>query len=127
MFKILKKIILLICVVFMSSTYAYSMQEHHEKCDNGDYVICEEIGQLYLMGMGVEQSNEKAKEFFQKSYDISLEACEKNNNFEACHYVGNMYDSDYDIVIVPHDSNKAQEFFKKACDGGFKDSCEFVN
>lgn len=46
--------------------------------------------------------------------------CEKGNNAEGCYNLGFMY---FDGIDVKQNYSKANELFKKACDGGYAEGC----
>ncbi len=57
-----------------------------------------------------------AKIFFEKN-------CKKNN-IDSCYVIGLMYSMGQGVKM---DKQKGKQFLKKACSGGDKESCEFIN
>ena len=81
-------------------------------CDHGGG--CNNLGVLYMKGIGGDADPKKAKELF--------EAACKNDEPTACVNVGKIWrNGDIDDLV---DSGKAVEYFELACKGGDQEGCK---
>ena len=83
-----------------------------EKCQDGDFKICTELGRAYYYGNGVTKDINKAIQLYEK-------ACDGGEVF-SCSDLGHAYDKGEEVT---KDFNKAAHFYKKACDGGLGEEC----
>ena len=83
-----------------------------EKCQDGDFKICTELGNAYYTGNGVEKN-------LNKSVDLYKKACD-GGEMNGCFNLGNAY---YYGNGVTKDFNKAVQLYQKACDGGEIKGC----
>lgn len=79
------------------------------KCHEGDLIYCNNLGYLYTNSIGFAKDSNKALQIFTK-------ACE-NNLAISC----------YNLAQMTNNSNKRQEYLKKACKLGDKYSCNLLN
>lgn len=84
-----------------------------EICDDGSGYMCTNVGMVYENGMGAEQNDSIAVEFYTKG-------CH-NNDSNGCYLLGRMYKEGRGIK---QNHSKAKELFGKACDGGDADGCQ---
>ena len=83
-----------------------------EKCQDGDFKICSELGKAYYNGDGVTKDFNKAAQLYQKACDGGeMDGC---NRLSEAYYFGDG---------VTKDINKAVQLFQKACDGGEMKGC----
>ena len=83
-----------------------------EKCQDGDFEICTELGKAYYYGNGVTKDINKAIQLYEK-------ACDGGEVF-SCSDLGHAYDKGEEVT---KDFNKAAHFYKKACDGRLTEGC----
>ena len=76
-----------------------------EKCQDGDFEICAELGDA-------EKDYKKAAQLYKKACDGGI--------MDGCNSLGIAYD---DGKGVAKDVYKAAQLFQKACDGGIMDGC----
>ena len=84
-----------------------------EKCQDGDFKICTELGNDYYYGNGVVTKD------INKAIQLYEKACDGGEVF-SCSNLGHAY---YKGEEVTKDFNKAAHFYKKACDGGLNEEC----
>lgn len=84
-----------------------------EKCQDGDFKICTELGNDYYYGNGVVTKD------INKAIQLYEKACDGGEVF-SCSNLGHAY---YKGEEVTKDFNKAAHFYKKACDGGLGEEC----
>ena len=84
-----------------------------EKCQDGDFEICTELGNDYYYGNGVVTKD------INKAIQLYEKACDGGEVF-SCSNLGHAY---YKGEEVTKDFNKAAHFYKKACDGGLGEEC----
>lgn len=77
------------------------------QCDKGHAGSCANLGRLHLRGAGVEKSEAKASEVFQKACD--------GGDVEGCGALG--------TLVAGSDAAKAVGLWTKACDGAVAGSC----
>ncbi|PSM52352.1 Sel1 domain-containing protein [Campylobacter blaseri] len=98
--------------------YGYGVKQDDKKafellkkaCDNGSLIGCDNLGNLYY----TKQDYIKAATSYKK-------ACNSNNAL-SCFNLGDLY---MEGKGVKQDLQKAKEYFNKACEYGYKDSCNF--
>ena len=83
-----------------------------EKCQDGDFEICTELGKAYYYGNGVTKDINKAIQLYEK-------ACDGGVMF-SCSDLGDAYNKGEEVT---KDFNKAAHFYKKACDGRLTEGC----
>lgn len=100
--------------------YARGFKLLDAACSGGQMRGCAALGKLHLNGWGTEKDIAKAKSFFEKACDASEP--------RGCHMLGVMMtatDAPADWgPVVKHDVKAGLAAFKKACDAGYKDSCD---
>ena len=84
-----------------------------EKCQDGDFKICTELGNDYYYGNGVVTKD------INKAIQLYEKACDGGEVF-SCSNLGHAY---YKGEEVTKDFNKAAHFYKKACDGRLTEGC----
>lgn len=125
----MKKILLVLALLFSANVYADDFEEgvkafeqqdyqkakefYEKACNGGDASGCSNLGGLYYTGKGVPQDFSKAKELYEK-------AC-NGGKASGCFNLGELYRAEEG---VPQDFSKAKESYKKACDGGLEVGCE---
>ncbi|GAA7781534.1 hypothetical protein JP0175_03880 [Helicobacter pylori] len=91
-------------------------KEYFEKaCELNNGWGCNNLGDLYQNGEGVEKNSKKATYFYSK-------ACELNNG-DGCGALGGLC---YNGDGVKQDFKKAVALFEKACKLGYKKACEML-
>ncbi|WP_462104885.1 tetratricopeptide repeat protein, partial [Campylobacter concisus] len=119
-----------------------------EKCQDGDFKICTELGNAYYNGDGVAKNLNKSVDLYQKACDggeingcfnlgnayyngdgvtkdfnkaaqLYQKACDSKNMY-GCNNLGNAYDNGDGVT---KDFNKAAQLYQKACDGGNMEGC----
>ena len=84
-----------------------------EKCQDGDFKICTELGNDYYYGNGVVTKDiNKAIQLYEKACD--------GGDVLSCSDLGDVYNKGEEVT---KDFNKAAHFYKKACDGGLMEGC----
>ena len=114
------KIALIVFIIFISflliSLLTNKKIQLIVSCRFGNTQNCYKLGEIYELGKGTKKDYKEAKVY----YSI---ACDRGMML-ACHYLGTLY---YRGKIRTKDfSLKHIELFKKACDGGIKESCEHM-
>ena len=120
---LIKKTVVLLFTVFISSAamsgveeglaayknrdYATALKELSSLAQNGDAKAQNILGEMYVMGNGVPKDAAKAEEWFQKAAAQGYAPALIN--------IGNMY---YNGVGVPKDVAKAVEWYQKAAAQG---------
>lgn len=96
-------------------------QDHREafkwcllSASQGDMLAMHKIGYMYFYGQGVPKNYEEAFKWFSRNSNCSF-----SQPFLAEMYGQGLY--------VKKDLKKAKEWFKKACDNGNKQTCEYVD
>ena len=124
----MKKIILMICLLFGVNLYADLVEDAIKEnakgndkkanelldkaCKSGNMEGCWALGLMYSVS-GEKDAITKAKELYEKACD--------GGYMEGCHFLGDMYNT-IDSGIEP-DKAKAKALYEKACDGGYADAC----
>ncbi|GHV59331.1 hypothetical protein FACS1894103_2490 [Campylobacterota bacterium] len=108
----MKKLLIALCVVCVTSLFAASIAELEKGCKNGNAANCTDLGASYYWGDGVQQDYAKAAELFKKG-------CDKGNA-AGCANLGGLY---YEGDGVQQDYAKTAELYKKACDKGHALGC----
>ncbi|MDR1285413.1 MAG: sel1 repeat family protein [Campylobacteraceae bacterium] len=88
---------------------------YEKSCDDGYIEGCNNLGELYYYGKGIEQNYTKAGKIFQKT-------CEKKSG-HGCRFVGIFYYHGYGDI--EESDEKAAEYRKKSCD--YKDAIGCLN
>ncbi|WP_419904961.1 tetratricopeptide repeat protein [Kiloniella sp.] len=90
-----------------------SIEYYKDSCDLNDFAACSWLGDLHLMGIGVDQSYAKAGLFYKKScLGGDLQTCEKfGYNHERILFLG----------ISGEDVN---EYFEHICKTGLDEACK---
>ena len=83
-----------------------------EKCQDGDFKICAELGKAYYYGNGVTKDINKAIQLYEKACD--------GGEVLRCSDLGYAYNKGEEVT---KDFNKAAHFYQKACDGGVMGGC----
>ena len=83
-----------------------------EKCQDGDFKICSELGKAYYYGNGVTKDINKAIQLYEKACD--------GGAMEGCLNLGVVYQ---DGEGVTKDLYKSAQLCQKACDGGLMEGC----
>ncbi|GHV03690.1 hypothetical protein AGMMS50229_03440 [Campylobacterota bacterium] len=108
----MKKLLIALCVVCVTSLYAASIAELEKGCKNGNAANCTNLGLAYANGDGVPQDYVKAAEFSKKACDQGEAAgC---SNLGVLYAKGNGVQQDY---------AKSNELYKKSCDKGYALGC----
>ena len=109
----MKKLFFTICILLITSLAASSVDEQRvlleKDCKKGNSLACHEVKLMY----GEESVETLKKESFK-------EACEEGNP-GACHNMGLMHD--YGDGAVVENDNIAIDFYEKACDKNYFESC----
>jgi hypothetical protein len=93
--------------------YKTAIKLFSKACDDGNANGCNNLGDMYKNGQGVQQDYFKAVELYTKACD--------GGYAKGCKNLGNMYSKGQG---VQQDYFKAVELYTKACDGGYADGCE---
>lgn len=88
----------------------------HRAAHLGNGVAANALGKLYQAGEGVEQSAEKALEYYEKAFSLKYDWGAYN-----CAWV---YRERYQETKDPADREKMLEYYAKAADHGFNYACE---
>ncbi|MFT5661736.1 MAG: TPR repeat protein [Sulfurimonas sp.] len=109
----MKKLFYTLCIILITNLGASSPDEERilleKSCKKGNTLACHEIKLMYGEGSVATLKKESFKE-----------ACEEGNPI-ACHNMGLMYDYGDDAVL--ENDNIAIDFYIKACDKNYYESC----
>lgn len=143
----MKYLVLMLLTVVLS--HADAFQELQKSCDNKEPKVCNDLGKKYYHGQGVRKNPSQGLVFFEKGcergyaescYNLGAmyergetggssryhkarkyfqQACDGGEG-EACHALGLMYAYG---KVVRADRAKAVDYFGKACDLNWSESC----
>ena len=109
--------LLLLSINLSASSVEDGSTQYQKSCDGGVMAGCENLGLIYLLGDGVEQDTQKAKELFEK-------ACKKRYA-RGCYRLGTMYKrGEYGIE---KDIKRSRLFYSLACKIGYAKACVQYN
>ena len=94
--------------------YQKAAQLYQKACDSGEAGGCFGLGLLYQSGQGVRQDYQKAAQLYQK-------ACDSGAAF-GCSNLGLFYQ---DGKGVKQNFSTAKQYYGKACDLGFQIGCNW--
>lgn len=86
-----------------------------EKCQDGDFKICAELGKAYYYGNGVTKDINKAIQLYEKACDGGI--------MDGCIYSGIAYQKGEGAAT---DLGKAVQLYEKACNGKNMFGCTFL-
>lgn len=110
----MKKIVYILSILFFSTSHAYTIEDfefYKIACERNQYSSCSHLAIIYEEAKLVPQDMKKAEKLYMK-------ACGGNEPF-ACHNMA---------IIYGKSDNKALkkislQFYEKACEDGYTDSC----
>lgn len=110
----MKKIILLLTLIFTVSTYLYALtfDNIQKSCIDGNRTSCNSLAVMYEEGNGTKKNISKAIEIYQKLCDSSF--------MKGCSNLGRVM---YDGTGTQQNFKQAVKLFQKSCNGGFAGGC----
>ena len=125
----MKRILIIVALLFSINLYADLVTEGYKEqqkgnykkdielytkaCDGGHMSGCYNLALLYKNGQGVRQDYKKANELWSKACD--------GGDMGGCYNLGFLYNYGQG---VRQNKSKAKELFGKACDGGNQKGCD---
>ena len=100
-------------MAYLAGDYQKAFKHYKIACDNGEYIGCNNLGDLYYNGQGVRQNYTEASKYFKIACD--------NEVYQGCENLGALYGLGKG---VRQSHSMAKEYFGKACDLGDKLGCD---
>ena len=97
---------------FAQGAYESAFRYCEKACSQNDGMSCNNLGQLYYNGDGVDRDNQQAKTYYEKS-------CSLDDGI-GCFGLGSLY---YNGYGVKQNKKVSKEYCRKACDLGLQDGC----
>jgi len=101
--------------------YSRAAAYYIKACDAGDSLGCSGAANMYSDGKFVQEDDSRAKELYAEGLSIDSKDCNAGNLL-LCDLVATEYEKGIDGVT--RDTEKARQFFRKACSIGSKLSCD---
>jgi len=110
-----KKAVLLVCLTMFC--FGQFAEQFEKECNNGNYVGCGFLGNLYYYGDRIKGN--EVKQDYKKAFDYYIKACD-GKYAGACNNLGVMY---HEGEGIGQDYKKAFDYYTKACDDNDGEAC----